>query len=198
MPHKRACPGLGDPPGLRGRGGGAGRAWCRRLGVGEQVVSAGEQLAGDRDGGDLLPAAFADGGVGGGELRGALGGLRGLIEDPPQPRRALPGDAWRTLRSEPRTVGVSPAQLASLRALGNRVMSPISASMTRAVNSPTPGSVRSTLTRGSAFARWCNSPSSRSITGARASMDARQSVTISRDTGGRSSSDSQPRPGPVQ
>ena len=36
-----------------------------------------------------------------------------------------------------------------MRALGNRVMSPISASMTRAVNSPTPGSVRSTLTRGS-------------------------------------------------
>ena len=30
----------------------------------------------------------------------------------------------RTVRSEPRTVGVSPAQLASLRALGNRVMSP--------------------------------------------------------------------------
>ena len=28
----------------------------------------------------------------------------------------------RTDRSEPRTVGVSPAQLASLRALGNRVM----------------------------------------------------------------------------
>ena len=43
------------------------------------------------------------------------------------------------IRSVPRTVGVSPAQLASLRALPNRVMSPISASMTRAVNWPTPG-----------------------------------------------------------
>jgi len=39
-----------------------------------------------------------------------------------------------------------PAQLASLPALGNRVISPISASMTRAVNWPTPGSVVSTLT----------------------------------------------------
>jgi len=37
-------------------------------------------------------------------------------------------------------------------------MSPISASMTSAVNSPTPGGVLSTLTRGSAFARWCSSP----------------------------------------
>ena len=45
----------------------------------------------------------------------------------------------RTVRSEPRTVGVSPAQLASLRALGNRLMSPISASMTSAVNSPDAG-----------------------------------------------------------
>ena len=45
----------------------------------------------------------------------------------------------RTFKSEPRTVGVSPAQEASLRALGTRLMSPISASMTSAVNSPTPG-----------------------------------------------------------
>ena len=58
----------------------------------------------------------------------------------------------RTLRSEPRTVGVSPAQLASLRALGNRVMSPISASRTSAVNGPTPGSWVRTLTRGSDLA----------------------------------------------
>ena len=104
----------------------------------------------------------------------------------------------RTVRSEPRTVGVSPAQLASLRALPNRLMSPISASITSAVNSPTPGSVRSTLTRGSALARACSSPSIRSVSGARPSMTARQSVTISRDDGGRSSSASQPRPGPVQ
>src|SRR5258708_10470773 len=93
MPQERACPGLGDPPGLRGRGDSAGRAWyLGGLGVGEQVAGTGEQLAGDRDGGDLLPAALGDGGVGGGELRGAPGGLRGLVEDPAQPRRALLGD----------------------------------------------------------------------------------------------------------
>src|SRR5207244_2953200 len=60
----------------------------------------------------------------------------------------------------------SPAQLASLRALGNRVMSPISASITSAVNWPTPGSVVSVLTRGSALARARSSPSIRSVTGA--------------------------------
>jgi hypothetical protein len=81
MPHGRACPGFGDPPGLWGRCCGAGRAGVgyrrvRCLGAGEQVVGAGEQLAGDRDGGDLLAAPPGDGGVGGGELRGALGGLR--------------------------------------------------------------------------------------------------------------------------
>jgi hypothetical protein len=47
---------------------------------------------------------------------------------------------YRTVRSE-RTVGVSPAQLASLRTLPNRMMSPISASIISAVNWPTPGSV---------------------------------------------------------
>src|SRR6266568_1951116 len=81
----------------------------------------------------------------------------------------------RTFRSEPRTVGVSPAQLASLRALPNRLMSPISATMTSAVNSPTPGSVRSTPSRGSALARACSSPSIRSISGARPAGD-RQAV----------------------
>ncbi len=55
----------------------------------------------------------------------------------------------RTVRSLPRTVGVSPAQDASLRAEPNRLMSPISASRTSAVNGPTPGSWVSTLTRGS-------------------------------------------------
>jgi hypothetical protein len=73
----------------------------------------------------------------------------------------------RTVRSEPRTAGVSPAQLASLRALPNRVMSPISASIISAVNWPAPGSVVSTLTRGPALAYWRSSPSIRSMTGAR-------------------------------
>jgi len=91
----------------------------------------------------------------------------------------------RTFRSDPRTVGVRPAQAASLRALPNRVMSPISATMTSAVNSPTPGSVRSTLTRRSALACWCSSPSIRPVTGARPPVTARQSVTISREAAGR-------------
>ena len=37
-------------------------------GVGEQVIGAGKQLAGDRGGGDLLAAASRDGLVAGGEL----------------------------------------------------------------------------------------------------------------------------------
>ena len=72
---------------------GAGRSCALpRLGAGEQVVGAGEELAGDRGGGDLVPAAFSDGAVGGRELRGALGGLGRLVQNPPQPRRALLGD----------------------------------------------------------------------------------------------------------
>ena len=55
---------------------------------------------------------------------------------------------------EPRTVGVSPAQDASLRADPNRLMSPTSAKMTSAVNGPTPGSWVKILTRGSDRARW--------------------------------------------
>ena len=46
------------------------------LHVGQQVPGAGQQLAGDRDGGDLLPAALGDGRVGGsgaGSARGAAG-----------------------------------------------------------------------------------------------------------------------------
>src|SRR5260221_10343426 len=67
----------------------------------------------------------------------------------------------RTVRSEPRTVGVSPAQEASLRADPNRVMSPASARMTRAVKGPTPGSWARILTRGPDRARWRTSASSR-------------------------------------
>src|SRR5947207_8331826 len=68
----RARPGPGDP--LRAL------SPCRYLrrgglragdgfGVGEQVPGAGEQLAGYRGGGDLLPAPFGDALEGGGELR---------------------------------------------------------------------------------------------------------------------------------
>jgi len=93
-------------------------------------------------------------------------------------------------------VGVSPAQLASLRALGNRLMSPISATITSAVNWPAPGSVVRVLTRGSALARARSSPSIRSIAGASPSITARQPATTSREVAGRSSPASQPRPGP--
>src|SRR5499427_9626503 len=46
----------------------------------------------------------------------------------------------RTVRSLPRTLGVSPAHDASLRAEPNRLTSPISASSTKAVYGPAPGS----------------------------------------------------------
>jgi hypothetical protein len=105
---------------------------------------------------------------------------------------------WCTVWSEPRTVGVSPAHDASRRALENRVMSPISASSTMAVNSPTPGSVVSTFTRGSVFARACSCWSSRSMVGVIASMNARLSAMTCRDTAGSGNASSQARPGPVQ
>jgi DNA-binding CsgD family transcriptional regulator len=69
-------------------------------------------------------------------------------QDPARPRRALPGDVPVAVRAGPRTVGVSPAQLATLRTLGKRVTSAISPRMTRAVNWPTPGRAVSALTRG--------------------------------------------------
>ena len=40
----------------------------------------------------FFPRRLAMACVAGGELRGALGGLRRLVQDPPQPRRALLGD----------------------------------------------------------------------------------------------------------
>jgi hypothetical protein len=47
----------------------------------------------------------------------------------------------RTFTSELRSVGVSPAHAQSLRAEGNRQMSPISATKVSAVSRPTPGKV---------------------------------------------------------
>src|SRR5215470_18182939 len=61
----------GGPSGLSPRRR-LGRGRLRGLsvfGVGEQVPGAGEQLAGDRGGGDLLSAPSGDGLVAGGELR---------------------------------------------------------------------------------------------------------------------------------
>ena len=115
----------------------------------------------------------------------------------PRRWRRIPGTAWRSAPpgSAPTAARPSPArdvpvpdgqiraadrrgqpglagQLAGVR---ERLMSPISASMTSAVNWPTPGSVVKTLTRGSALACWRSSPSIRSMTGARPAGD-RQAV----------------------
>jgi len=64
----------------------------------EQVPGAGQQLAGDRDGGDLLPAAFRDGRVGSGQRpeyldpRVGLGVLVQLAVDPVGQRRQAVDD----------------------------------------------------------------------------------------------------------
>jgi hypothetical protein len=59
------------------------------LGVREQVPGAGEQLARDRCGGDLLTPAAGDRRVAGGVAGVPPGGLRCHAQGPPQPRRAL-------------------------------------------------------------------------------------------------------------
>ena len=73
--------------GLAGLAGGAG--------VGE-LIGAGEELAGDRGGGDLLAAAAGRGLVAGGEVRVAPGGLRGLARHPADPG-ALQSDVSTTV-----------------------------------------------------------------------------------------------------
>jgi len=102
------------------------------------VEGAGQQPPGDRGGGDVAAAAAGQLGVGGGEHGVALGRLGGFLQDPADPWRALLV-LWpcRRLRSELRTCGVSPAQAHSLRAVGKRAMSPISATRVMAVSLPT-------------------------------------------------------------
>ena len=89
------------------------------LQLGQDMRGAGQQSAGDRHRGDVLAAAADQLTIGVGEHRVALGRLGGLLQDPPHPGRALlvmwP---WRTVRSELRTCGVSPARVHSLRAEG--------------------------------------------------------------------------------
>ena len=102
----------------------------------------------------------------------------------------------RTARSEPRTVGVSPAQLASLRALGKRDVADLGHHH-RGGELAGPGQCLEYLEPRVGFGVLAQLGVDRSITGASPSMAARQSVTISRETAGRSSSASQPRPGPV-
>jgi Transposase IS116/IS110/IS902 family len=92
-------------------------------------VAKGEHAPGDGDLGDLLAAVLGDSFVAGAEGHAAGGACwaastkaqRSAGEPCPEmcPSRALP--------SEERTVGVSPAQAQSWRALGKRVMSPTSA-----------------------------------------------------------------------
>src|SRR5207244_12383791 len=82
-----SSPGAWRPSGLspalfvrRGCGGGLRRC---TFGVGEQVPGAGEELAGDRGGGDLLAAPRGDGPGAGGALRGAPRAVRVLAPAPP-------------------------------------------------------------------------------------------------------------------
>jgi len=176
--------------------GGAGGAGCLR---GEQVVGAGQEFAGYRDGGDLLAAPLGDGGVGGGELRGALGGLRCLVHDPPQPGRALLGDV-PVPDGQVRAAdgGGQPGLAGQFAGAGEPGDVADLGRHHQGGELPGPGQRPEHLDPGSALACWCSSPSIRSVSGARPPVTARQSVTISRELAGRSSSASQPRPGPVQ
>lgn len=114
-----------------------------------------------------------------------------------RPRRARTGltpgpfleiRSWRTLTSELRTLGVSPDQEHNLRAVGNRLMAPISATRVIALSHPTPGSTWSALTRGSGLARARISRSRRRMGDSTASIRQRRSSTTSCSTAGRSTS----------
>jgi hypothetical protein len=103
-----------------------------QVGRREQAASAGEELAGERDGGDLLAAALDKWPPRWRRTTGSAWRSAPHGQNPALPRRSSPGMCpRRTLTSRPRTIRVSPAQAASLRALPKRE---ISASMTRAVN----------------------------------------------------------------
>ena len=76
------------------------RRRCRAgsLHVGQQVPGAGEQLAGDRDGGDLLPALLGDRLVGGGELRGPHCRVSSPELGISHPERPATGLSWEEAR----------------------------------------------------------------------------------------------------
>jgi hypothetical protein len=112
--------GFASAPGLAFSGGGSSwlRIWKLRAGSRRAIATVAM----------LLAAAVGQLGVGVGKRRALLGRLGGLLQDPAHPRGSLLGDvAVADLRSELRTAGVNPAQAHSLRAEGNRAMSPISA-----------------------------------------------------------------------
>ena len=81
----RAHPGLGDPPVSRPPRRRAASAACISDSRCQARVSSLRENRWWRS----SSRGVGDAGVGGGELRRALGGLRGLVHDPPQPRRAL-------------------------------------------------------------------------------------------------------------
>jgi hypothetical protein len=127
-----ACDGASAPGSLTFSGGG--------FQLGEHMKAATKKLAGDGHGGDVGAAASGGLGIEASKWRTGLGSLGGLLEHEADPRRAiLVMWPWRRVRSEVRTAGVSPAQAHSLRAVGKRVMSPISAAKVRAVIGPIPG-----------------------------------------------------------
>jgi hypothetical protein len=80
------------------------------LQLGQDVETAGQQPAGDGDGGDVAAPAAGQLTVGVGEQWTALGRLGGLLQDPAHPRRALLGDvAVADLAVGVAHLGVSPA-----------------------------------------------------------------------------------------
>jgi hypothetical protein len=132
----------------------------------EDVEAAGEQLAGDRDGGDVAAAAGGALGVEARKGRPGLGPLGGLLEHEADRCRALLGDvAVADGAVGVAHLGVSPAQAHSLRAEGKRVMSPISATRVIAVIRPIPGRAIRAWTRGSGLAWASRSRSKRVIIG---------------------------------
>ena len=87
---------------------------------GEQVVGAGEQLGAIAVVAIFILRAVGDRLKRAGEVRRPLGGLHRLAQDPAQPSKpCLETCPCRTVRSEARTVGVSPARAAS-RTSGRR------------------------------------------------------------------------------
>ena len=167
------------------------------LGVGEQGQGPGEQLAGDRGGGDLLAVAAGECLVAGGELRRASAACA-AAQDPTQPGRAPDvAVADGAVRAADGGGEPGPGGELGARAEPGDEMSPTGED-DQGGERATPGSWVRTLTRGSDLARWRTSQSSRSIGTCRASIRARSSSITSRDTAGRSSEASQARPGLLQ
>ena len=106
------------------------------LAVAQPVVAEGEDLAGDRDLGDVAPAAFGDPFE---VWRAAVRRRWGSSARLRVSAQRSAGEPWwemcprRALPSELRTVGASPAQAHRCWAVGKRVTSPTSAMISIAV-----------------------------------------------------------------